>query len=386
MVSRAGFCTPMNDPQHVSGGARAEISAQALRHNFTLLRQRLARGVRLLAVVKADAYGHGASLVAPVLEQAGADWFGVATWEEAQELRSAGVRAPILLLTGVLGLSPTEVCEASENGISLALLDKEHLAFLRALRPSRPIRVHLKVDTGMGRLGVRPEEVPAIVEELQQVSTVQLEGVFSHFGSATNVCTPFTREQLARFLSLRAEWPARVGPKPLFHLANSVATWQVPESHADMVRPGIALYGIWPDPHSEVRELEAVMRLAAPVLQVREVPAGTPISYGQTFVTARPSRLAVIGIGYADGYDRRLSNRAEVLIRSRRAPVVGRICMDLTVVDVTDVPGVRPGDEVVLWGKQGGEQITLAEVSRWSGAIPYELVAGLGRRVRRVLV
>lgn len=367
------------------GEARAEISLAALRHNLALLRSRLAAGVRLLAVVKADAYGHGARLVAPVLERAGVDWFGVATWEEAAELRAAGVRAPILLLTGTAGAVPNDL---AEHGVSVALLDREQLRWLGRQRPSRPLRLHLKVDTGMGRLGVFPEEVPTVLDELARFPHLVLEGVFSHFASASEVDSAFARKQLQRFLALRRGW-AEFGsglPQPLFHLANSAATWSLPESHCDMVRPGIALYGVAPDPARPLDGFEPVMRLVAPVVQVREVPANTPVSYGQTFVTSRPSRLAVVGIGYADGYDRRLSGRAEVLIRGRRAPVVGRVCMDLTVVDVTDLPDVRRGDEVVLWGRQGNERIDWAEISRWSGAIPYELLTRVGRRVRRVLV
>jgi alanine racemase len=375
----------MNEPLHISGGARAEISAAALQHNLALLRQRLVGGARLLAVVKADAYGHGAALVAPVLAAAGADWFGVATWEEALELRAAGVGQPVLLLTGTLGVGKGELDELVEQRVSVALLDREHLRRLLEQRLRGPLSVHIKVDTGMGRLGVFPQQVFALAEEVYRHPQLRLEGVFSHFGSATKVDSPFTREQLARFLALRAEWPARWQPAPLFHLANSAATWSLPESHADLVRPGIALYGVAPDGELAMDGLEPAMRLCAPVLQVREVPAGTPVSYGQTFVTARASRLAVVGIGYADGYDRRLSGRAEVLVRGQRAPVVGRVCMDMTVIDVTDIAGVVAGDEVVLWGKQGEEEIRLAEVSRWSGAIPYELLTRIGRRVRRCL-
>lgn len=317
------------------------------------------------------------------MEEAGVDWFGVATWEEAAELRAAGIRSPILLLTGPGSADPQQL---AEHDVAVALLDREELHRLGNYVTRRPLRLHLKVDTGMGRLGIFPEQVPALVEELRHFRHLVLEGVFSHFASASEVRSPFARQQLERFLALRGTWAGSSGLRPLFHLANSAATLNLPESHCDMVRPGIALYGASPDPATPLNELQPVMRLVAPVVQVREVPANTPVSYGQTFITSRPSRLAVVGIGYADGYDRRMSGRAEVLVRGRRAPVVGRVCMDLTVVDVTDLPEVRRGDPVVLWGTQGRDRIDLAEASRWCGAIPYELLTRIGRRVRRVLV
>ncbi len=360
----------------------AWIDAQALRDNFARIRASVPPGVAILAAVKADAYGHGASLVAPVLAAAGADLFGVATVAEGVELREAGVAQPIVVLAGA---ARDEVAEAAARGLSVAVFDARLTRDLAAALGERALNVHVKLDTGMTRLGALPEDLPALIEALCECPRLHVEGVFSHFGDADSVGTPFADRQVRVFRDgvdrLRA---AGFSPRWV-HLANSVATLTRPDSFGNLVRPGIVLYGV-PPAAAEDGEWRQVMHLRTRVWQVKAVPAECPVSYGQTFVTRRPSRIAVLPVGYADGYDRRLSNRGQVLIRQRRAPIVGRVCMDLTMADVTDVPRVDAGDEVVLWGDQGSANLSVTEVAEWQGSIAYEVLTRVGKRVPRVLM
>ncbi|GIW43689.1 MAG: alanine racemase [Candidatus Binatia bacterium] len=364
------------DAQHPRS-ACAAIDAAALHHNLERLRARLHARTRLLAVVKADGYGHGALLVARELASGGVDAFGVATAGEGAELRAAGLRQPVLVLAGARG---PDLRIAAEHDLSVALLDGEHLREIESLRLPRPLRVHVKVDTGMGRLGTDVDALPGLLSEVEQAHNVVVEGVFSHFGNAESVDNEFCREQLRRFRQavelVKRRWPASTA-----HLANSVATWSNPETHFDMVRPGLLLYGVRPNSAVEVPEVRPVMSLTAPVLQVRELPEGRAVSYGQTYVTRRRTRLAVLGVGYADGYDRRLSNVGRVVLRGRAAAVVGRICMDVTLVDVTEIPEVSVGDRALLWGAA----LPVEEVAACAGTISYELLTRLSRRVPRYL-
>jgi len=368
---------------HLSAGrpTLAQIDGGALRRNLAALRACLRPEVQLLAVVKADAYGHGAGPVASLFEHAGADAFGVATVEEGVELRAAGIRRPILILAGARA---AQIDEVSAHDLSVAVVDRAMLADLRAALRGRSLAIHVKIDTGMGRLGVAPEDLPALLAELRQAREIRVEGLFSHFANADLGNADFVAYQLRLFREA-IEMARRAGVQPpSVHIANSAATVAVPDSHFSLVRPGIALYGIAPTPQCPIA-LEPAMRLVTRIVQIKTVPAERPLSYGQTFVTHRPSRIATIPIGYADGYDRRLSNRARVLVGGRRAPVVGRVCMDLTLIDVTDVPGVSPDDEVVLWGRQENATIGVEEVAAWQDSIAYEVLTRLGKRVPRVL-
>ncbi|MBI4515633.1 MAG: alanine racemase [Deltaproteobacteria bacterium] len=359
----------------------AQIDGAALRSNLAAVRSGLAPGVGLLAVVKADAYGHGATLVAPLFERAGVDAFGAATVEEAVELRGAGVTKPIVVLTGA---EPTQIEALLDYRLSVALLDAAMAQQMRPLLRGRRLSVHVKIDTGMGRLGVTPEELPALLQVVQGVPELSVEGIFSHFANADLGNQEFAAYQLQLFE--RAVATARsLGLRPRFlHLANSAAALTWPATHFSLIRPGLALYGIAPVANCSL-PLAPAMRVVTRIVQLKAVPAERPLSYGQTFVTRRPSRIATIPVGYADGYDRRLSNRAQVLVRGRRAPVVGAVCMDLTLVDVSDIPDVARGDEVVLWGRQGEDEITVAEVAAWQSSITYEVMTRLGKRVPRVL-
>jgi len=380
----------------------AVIDATALRENILRVRAALAPAVSLLAVVKADGYGHGAKLVAPIFDAAGADWFGVATVEEGVELREAGIRKPILILTGASG---GDVKAVRGYQFSVAVLHRDMArdlaqAWVAAESNGRRLPVHIKIDTGMGRLGVLPGELPALLAEIQRCGCLEIAGVFSHFANADKVDREYSDYQLQVFRQA-LHVVAQAGEQPRWvHLANSAATLTRPDTHFSLVRPGIALYGVAPERLPGLPSLRPAMRLVSKIIQLKEVPSEFPVSYGQAFVTRRPSLLAVVPIGYADGYSRALSNRAAVLVHGQRAPVVGAVCMDLTIVDVTEVDRVRIGDEVVLWGSQGNAAITVEEVAEWQGApaqdpkahgsgtlgsVTYEVLTRLGKRVPRVL-
>lgn len=360
----------------------AAIDTAALRHNFALLRACVGPKVAILAVVKADAYGHGAALVAPQLDAAGADYFGVATVEEGVELRVAGVRKPILVLSGI-GRRDLEAVRA--HRLSVAIPHREMVRALAEAGQGARLPIHIKIDTGMGRIGVLPAEVPALLSDIRAAGVFEVEGVFSHLASAESLERDYSDRQLAVFRETIAVLDAARTRPRWVHLAKSAAILTRPDTHFSMVRPGIALYGISPFDGDATAGLRPVMRLVTQVWQLKAVPAEFPISYGQTFVTRRPSLIATVPIGYADGYSRALSNRACVLVRGQRAPVVGSVCMDLTMIDVTDIGGVRLGDEVVLWGAQHGASIGVSEVAAWQGTIPYEVLSGVGKRVPRVV-
>ncbi len=361
----------------------AAVDAAALRENFAAIRSRVPPSVAILAVVKANAYGHGATLVGPTLAAAGADGLGVATVEEAVELRAAGVRTPIIVLTGA---ARGDLEAIRTHDIAVAILHRDMVRDLVSAAPSAPVRVHLKVDTGMGRIGVLPAELPSLVEDMRAAHVFQIEGVFSHFANADSVDSEYSDYQLKVFRQAVATLAAAGNEPRWIHIANSAATLARPDTHFSLVRPGIVLYGVRPNnAPSEGNGFRPVMRLVTGILALKALPSEFPIGYGQTFVTRRPSLIATLPIGYADGYSRKLSNRGAVLVRGRRAPVVGSVCMDLTMVDVTDVPGVEINDEVVLWGRQGAAEITVNEVAAWQETIPYEVLTNVGRRVPRIL-
>jgi alanine racemase len=360
----------------------AAIDAAALRENFACVRAGVPPSVAILAVVKADAYGHGAILVAPILEAAGADWFGVATVEEGVELRQAGVRKPILVFTGA---TAAELPAVEGQRLSVAILHRDMARDLAAAKHAGAIHVHVKVDTGMGRVGVLPAEVPALFGYLRAANSFEIEGVFSHFANADSVDRAYSDCQLQTFWQV-IDGLAATGERPAWvHIANSAATLSRPDTHFSMVRPGLILYGVSPSAAPVPSGVRPVMRVVTHILELKAVPSEFPVSYGQTFVTRRPSLIATLPIGYADGYSRCLSNRSAVLVRGQRAPVIGTVCMDLTMVDVTDIQGVQVDDEVVVWGSQNGAEISVREVAEWQGTLTYEVLTRLGKRVPRVL-
>jgi alanine racemase len=360
-----------------------EVDLDAIRHNVSELR-RMAPNAQLMAVVKADAYGHGALQVARTALQAGATWLGVATVEEGVELRRNGVVAPTL----IFGYVPEEQTGmVLLHGLRPAVFS---LDLARALEERgkglvRKAYIHLKVDTGMSRVGVRVGELREFVRELKQLPHLEVEGVFTHLATADEPDNDFANEQLAEFrraLDILKE--EGINP-PVIHAANSAAIMIRPESHYDLVRGGIALYGHPPDPGVPWPvNLKPALTWRTRVGLVKTVPGGTPISYGCTYRAATTETIASLPVGYADGFFRGLSNKGEVLIRGRRCPVVGRVCMDQTMVRVPEGVDVQPGDEVVLIGEQDGEQISASDMARALGTINYEVLCAISKRVPRL--
>ena len=356
------------------------IDLDVIAHNTWRLRE--IAGVPLMAVVKADAYGHGASRVARVALAHGAEWLAVATLGEACLLRDAEVHAPLLALGYT---TPWQAREAALLDVACTVFDLETAYALSnaGCELSREIAVHVKVDTGMGRLGLPPAETPAFLTQLAELPYLRVEGVYTHLATADSPDETFARLQLARFERALAEVTAQGLRPPLVHAANSAACLRFPTARYDLVRPGIALYGLPPSDDTPLpSDFQPALSWHTEIAQVRTVAAGTPVSYGGHFVTRRPSRIGTIPVGYADGF-RRSPPWREVLVRGQRAPVVGTICMDYAMLDVTDIEGVRRGDPVVLIGGQGAEQITAQDVARWLGTIHYEVIATILARVPR---
>jgi len=359
-------------------GSTIEIDLEALRYNFSQVRKLVGQTAAILGVVKSDAYGHGMVSVARELENQGVEYLGVSTSREALTLRQEGVSSPILLL---LGIEKDEITDVIHHGLTPVLYRSDIARALSsaALAADTPIPVHLKIDTGMGRLGVPYLEAKDFFELVQSLEGIRVEGLLSHFASADEHDKSFSSQQLERFrqLLIQAE---NIGLNLRYaHMANSAGIIDLPDSYLQLVRPGIMLYG--GPPSQELHRpipLEPVMTLKTRVLQLKEVPADSPVGYGCTYLTSRPSRIVTLPIGYDDGYDRLLSNKGEVLVRNRRAPVVGRVSMCLTTVDVTDIPEVQPDDEVVLLGKQGDQEITADEIAAKTGTINYEIFCNFG--------
>jgi alanine racemase len=335
-------------------------------------------------MVKADAYGHGAARVAMALQEAGTEMFGVAIVEEGIALRQAGVTRPVLVLGG---LYPGQEEELVRHDLVPTLFDLEVARRLDdwAAGAGVCLPFHLKIDTGMGRVGFRPEELASVLSELAGLKALRLEGVLSHLALADEPGHALTERQISLFRDCLRQ-VRRAGFSPRFrHLSNSAAVLSRDVPECNMVRPGIVLYGGLPAPaFADHLDLRPVMSFRTSVAQVRLVPEGSGVSYGHRFVARRPTLLAVIPVGYADGYSRLLSNRGEVLVRGRRARVAGTVCMDWTMIDVTDVPGVAVGDEVTLLGRDNGQRITAEEWAARIGTIGYEVLCQVSKRVPRI--
>ncbi|MBN2645450.1 MAG: alanine racemase [Desulfuromonadaceae bacterium] len=360
-----------------------EIDLAALRHNYALLRQQLPASVGVLAVVKADAYGHGAIAVARTLQQSGADLFGVAIAEEGLELRRAGVTRPVLMLGGAW---PGQEEIVLENDFQTSVFDVEQLQRLQqaAERADRFCDCHLKIDSGMGRLGVLPEALPAFLDQLKRFSRIRLVGVMTHLAMADCVDHPHNRHQINQFRVCVAQLRAAGFSPRYIHAANSAASFSLADDLWTLARPGIVLYGGQPFAGTSALPLRPVMHFHTQIAHLKWLQPGHSVSYGQTFVARRPTLLAAIPVGYADGFNRLLSSQAEVLIRGQRAPVAGRICMDWTLVDVTDVEGVQPYDRVTLLGCDGDCCLYAEEWAEKIGTISYEVFCQVSKRVPRV--
>ncbi|MCX7718120.1 MAG: alanine racemase [Candidatus Sumerlaeaceae bacterium] len=361
----------------------AEIDVGAVRHNFRQMRGLASPAVRVFAVVKADAYGHGAVPVARALADEGADMLCVARVEEALELRRNGLRAPLLVFAPPFLLQAELLIAANARGVVCAS-DHIEAAAAAARRHGHRLAVYLKVDVGMGRLGCKPADALALARSIRATSNLQLEGVMSHLPCADGPPESLTRQHIAIFDSVRRLFEASGFHGLVWHLANSAATMDYPEAHFDAVRTGIALYGQYPSPDIRRRvDLRPAMSLKTRIVYLKDVPKGTGLSYGHTFIAPRPMRVATVPIGYADGYPRHASNRTVMLVRGCEAPVVGRVCMDQVLLDVTDCPGVQQGDEVLVFGRSGDHFLPADAVAAMYGSIGYELTTRLGRRVPR---
>ncbi|MFH1595941.1 MAG: alanine racemase [Pseudomonadota bacterium] len=354
------------------------IDLAALEHNYRQLRRMCEPPVKMLAVVKADAYGHGLIPVGRRLARAGVDYLGVGSLEEGLALRRAGVSVPVLLL---LGLLPREAERAVADDLEVALFRRDVAQALAAAARSqgKTARVHLKVDTGMGRLGLLPGEVLPFLNWLQEDRQVEVLGLISHLAAADLEDKSYTKKQLREFTALLAEARQQGWQLELSHIANSAALWEMPEAHLGLVRPGLMLYGSPPAPHRPPPvELRAVMAFTCQVLQVKRLPPGSSISYGCTYTTPDWCDLAVLPVGYCNGYSRLLSNRGEALVHGRRAPIRGRVCMNLTMVEVTDIPDVKEGDTVTLMGADQGQRLHAEDLAGWAQTISYEIYCALG--------
>jgi alanine racemase len=362
----------------------AEIDLAALTHNLTCVRGRL-DGVGLLAVVKADAYGHGAVPVARRLEREGVAWLGVALPEEGLELREAGLRTPILILGG---FAPAQADMILARDLTPALFRMEQAEALRdaAMRRGVVAKAQVKIDTGMGRLGVPADSVSALAATLAAMPAIDVIGAFSHLAAADEPGEPYTAQQLQTFLrSVNVLRENGLRPE-LLHLANSPAILAHRATWMTLARPGLLLYGYNPDPRVTPLPVRPVLTLKSRLIDVREVPPGGTVGYGRTWRATAPSRIATLGIGYADGLPRAASNRGEVLVRGRRVPIAGRVSMDLTTIDITAVPEAEPGDVAVVIGRQGGDAIGADALAIAAGTIPWEILARIGPRVPRLVL
>ena len=368
--------------EHAGNFCRVDLSA--LRANVATVRSLVRPNVEILAVVKADAYGHGDVESARVLSEEGVHHLGVATVEEGARLRKSGIGGEVVVLGSVY---PEDAAALVRHSLTPVVPSLDLLRHLEAFGAQHGVAIgcHLKVDTGMGRLGLLPDAIDEWLPALSGLKAVKLQGILSHFAGAEEPDSPLCRGQLAAFKGTLDRLRAAGHQTAPAHMANSAAILLLPEAHFDMVRTGGMLYGIFSHPPLAKRvRLAPVLTWKTRVLQVKTLPKHSPLSYGGTFVTGRKSVIATLSVGYADGYKRSLSNKAAVLIRGQRAPVVGRVTMDLTMADVTDIAGVQPGDEVVLLGPQGLETISAEEMAGWADTISYEILTSISPKIPRI--
>ena len=363
---------------------RIRVDLDALTHNLRALRAHA--GVPVMAIVKANAYGHGLVPVGRHLQAQGVERLGVAFLEEGIALRRAGVTVPILVMGGIFGPQAAALI-AHDLEITVSSLDKLRQVEAAAAAAARRAAVHLKIDTGMERIGVHSANAGPFIEAAVASRHCEIRGVYSHLASADDPASPATARQLERFLAACAHFARLGAPMPVRHLANSGGVLHFPSTALDMVRPGIALYGVLPDPASRAPvALRPALSLRSQVVYFKVVPAGQPVSYGGTWAPATDTRVITIPIGYGDGWPRALSSRGEVLVRGERRPIVGRICMDQFMVDLGPDGTAYNEDEVVLIGTQGGHVLRCEDVAASAGTIPYEILVNLNGRIPREYV
>lgn len=366
---------------------RVEINLKCLRDNLDGIRQRVTKDVKIMGIVKANAYGHGIVEIAHALVQFGVDYLGVGFLEEGLVLRHTGISTPILVLGGVLGTQIQEFLK-SELDLTVSSIEiAERIERDTQLNGKSKARVHLKIDTGMERIGVRAENASTFIQRVARLSHLEVVGIYSHFATSDEKDKSFAQQQLDRF-DMVLQTTRKLGIEiPLKHIANSGAILDLPDSNFTMVRPGIMMYGVYPSQEtSQSIPLRPVLTLKSNVVFVKEVPASTHISYGRKYTTTKKTKIVTVPIGYGDGYGRRLTNRSEVLIKGRRYPTVGTICMDQLMVEIGMDSSIHVGDEVTLLGTDANETISAWDLSEKLGTIPYELFTGISARVPRVFI
>lgn len=368
----------------------AQVDLDAILSNMKNMKEHLKPGTRMIGVIKTDGYGHGSVPIAKALQKLDFMYgFAVATAEEAFELRENGITLPILVLGYTFPYSFKKMIEMDIRPTVFRLDAVKQLAD-EAIKQNKKAKVHIKVDTGMGRIGIFPDEEGfAFVRELAGMEGIEIEGIFTHFARADEADKTNARAQFLEFQRFTDEIESRLNLKGLIKdCSNSAGILEMPEANMDVVRAGITLYGLSPSPEVNMNAvlLKPALSLFSTVVYVKWLPEGYPISYGGTYVTKKPTQIATVPLGYGDGYPRSLSNKGYVLIKGKKAPILGRVCMDQFMVDVTDIPGVTEGDKVTLIGKDGTQEISADELGELSGRFNYELMCDLGKRIPRIYI
>lgn len=372
----------------------AEIDLNAVEYNFRNIKNKLSENTKILCVLKADAYGHGAEFLVKEYEKLGADWYGVSNIDEAVQLRNAGAKKPIL----IFGYTSPEMVETlNKYDISQAVFSLQYAQKLSEIceKTSSKIKIHIKVDTGMSRIGFFCQSEESInnsakeIKQLKNLKNLEIEGIFTHFSVSDDMTnnTEYTIKQYNNFCSIIKKIENEGMKIPIKHCCNSGGIISCPGMHMDMVRAGVILYGLYPS--EEVKDkidLKPVMQLKTVVSQVKEIPENTSVSYGRTFVSNKKMKIASVSIGYADGYSLKFSNTAELLIHGKRAKIVGRVCMDQLMIDITDIEDVKEGDEVTVFGTDNPQNISVDELAKIAGTINYEIVCLIGKRVPRIYI
>lgn len=360
------------------------IDLSALVHNLDQIRALIGQGIKIMGIVKSDAYGHGLLPVSQTLERNGIDCLGVAYLHEALDMRNEGIRLPIVILCGIQ--TKNEAREVVDKDLTPVLFDMTAAETLarESAKQGKRTRIHVKVDTGMGRLGISQGGIAPFIRKIAALKDLELEALTSHLSSADERDGDFTGDQLKNFKKAIKTARSLGLDLPSNNLANSAGIMGHKQAHLEMVRPGIMLYGGLPSPEFKSPvTLRTAMHFKGRVLQIRELPDRTPVSYGRTYFTEGPRQMAVLSAGYGDGLPRSMSNRGNVLIKGKKAPIAGRICMNLTICDITGLVDVKPGDEAVFLGSQGDETITGDDMARWAGTISYEVFCSIGHGHRK---
>lgn len=364
-----------------------EVDLDAIAHNVRIIKQVVGKNTQIIAVVKANAYGHGAVEVSETLLENGVTMLGVGVIEEGIVLREAGIKAPIL----ICGLTMNDQIEPLVMyNLTATVCQLKTIQILSriASKNKKRARVHIKIDTGMGRLGIPTTDTLNFVKKISQMKNIEIEGIFTHFAATNEEDRNYTKKQFEKYKKALLELERERINIPLKHVANSAAILNSSSFHLNAVRPGIIIYGLFPWPETKrTVQLRPAAEFKTKIVFLKEVPAGKSIGYGRTYTTTKPTRIATLPVGYADGYSWLLSNNGEVLVRGERAPIIGKICMDLCMIDVTHIEGVQIGDEVVLWGKQGSRMVSVQEIAQRTGNIVYEVICMVDKeRVPKVFI